>query len=57
MSSKREDKTKLYRKLHQLQKRFARMRENPGHSESKEKFRLKVLRVIKEKINGKTKKR
>lgn len=56
MSSKKEDKTKLYRKLHQLQKRFKRMTDNPGHSKGKEKIRLKILKKLKEKIYGSGKK-
>ena len=35
MSKKFEYKSKLFRKVHQLQKRLYRTEQNPGHSEDK----------------------
>jgi len=56
MSNKKEYKSKLYHKLHQLQKRIKRMMDNPGHSVDKEKVRMKILQKLKDKINGTNKK-
>tara|TARA_R100000664_G_C2685616_1_gene91787 strand:+ start:163 stop:363 length:201 start_codon:yes stop_codon:yes gene_type:complete len=53
MSKKYEYKSKLFRKIHQLQKRLYRTKQNPGHSEDKVWFRemriKKLLNKIKEK--------
>ena len=53
MSKKFEYKTKLFRKIHQLQKRLYRTECNPGHSEDKVWFRemriKKLINKIKEK--------
>ena len=53
MSKKYEYKSKLFRKVHQLQKRLYRTEQNPGHSEDKVWFRemriKKLLNKIKEK--------
>jgi uncharacterized protein YaaN involved in tellurite resistance len=56
MSNKKEDKTKLYHKFHQLQKRLKRSKDNPGHSMDKEKIRMKILQKLKDRINGTNKK-
>ncbi len=56
MSKKYEYKSKLFRKIHQLQKRLYRTEQNPGHSEDKGRKKLfwfremrnrKLLLVIK----------
>jgi len=53
MSKKFEYKSKLFRKVHQLQKRLYRTECNPGHSEDKVWFRemriKKLINKIKEK--------
>ena len=53
MSKKYEYKSKLFRKVHQLQKRLYRTEQNPGHSEDKVLFRemriKKLINKIKEK--------
>jgi hypothetical protein len=53
MSKKYEYKSKLFRKVHQLQKRLYRTEQNPGHSEDKVWFRemriKKLINKIKEK--------
>ena len=53
MSKKYEYKSKLFTKVHQLQKRLYRTETNPGHSEDKVWFRemriKKLLNKIKEK--------
>ena len=41
MSSKRKDRGKLYHKLHQIQKRLFRSKENPGHHTDSEDVLLK----------------
>jgi len=56
MSEKKDDKTKLFHKLHQLQKRLHRMDENPGHSNYKKKVRNKILKKLQERIKGKGRK-
>ena len=56
MSSKRDDKSKLFHKLHQLQKRLHRMENNPGHSEEKKYRRLRILKTLQERIKGKGRK-
>jgi hypothetical protein len=47
------DKSKLYHKLHQLQKRLSRSTENEGHSEEKLPKRKGQLKRLLEKIRGK----
>ena len=53
MSKKYEYKSKLFTKVHQLQKRLYRTEQNPGHSEDKVWFRemriKKLIYKIKEK--------
>ena len=53
MSKKFEYKSKLFTKVHQLQKRLFRTEQNPGHSQDKVWFRemriKKLLNKIKEK--------
>ena len=53
MSNKYAYKSKLFTKIHQLQKRLYRTETNPGHSEDKVWFRemriKKLLNKIKEK--------
>jgi len=56
MSSKKDDKSKIYHKLHQLQKRLHRMENNPGHSEGKKKRRMKILKTLQDRIKGKGRK-
>ena len=56
MNSNRDDKSKLFHKLHQLQKRLHRMYDNPGHSSDKEKIRFKILKNLQERIKGKGRK-
>ncbi len=47
MSKKFEYKTKLFRKIHQLQKRLYRTECNPGHSEDKVWFReMRIKKLI-----------
>jgi len=52
MSKKFEYKYKLFAKIHQLQKRLYRTKQNPGHSEDKVWFRemriKKLLNRVKE---------
>jgi hypothetical protein len=43
MSQKKSDKGKLFKKLHQLQKRMTRMNINEGHSH--DKFRIRKSRI------------
>lgn len=56
MSNNKDDKSKIFHKLHQLQKRLQRMKNNPGHSSDKKKIRFKILKKLQEKIKGKGKK-
>jgi len=56
MSSKKDDKSKIYHKIHQLQKRLHRMEDNPGHSEGKKKRRMKILKTLQDRIKGKGRK-
>lgn len=56
MSNKKDDKSKLFHKLHQLQKRLNRMKNNPGHSDNKKQRRLRILRTLQDRINGKGRK-
>ena len=47
MSKKFEYKSKLSRKIHQLQKRLYRTEQNPGHSEDKVWFReMRIKKLI-----------
>tara|TARA_A100001201_G_scaffold89475_1_gene78413 strand:+ start:113 stop:304 length:192 start_codon:yes stop_codon:yes gene_type:complete len=47
MSKKFEYKSKLFRKVHQLQKRLYRTEQNPGHSEDKVWFReMRIKKLI-----------
>jgi len=52
MSQKKSDKGKLFKKLHQLQKRMTRMNENDGHSEGKYKIRQSRISNLLEAIKG-----
>lgn len=44
MSKKFEYKSKLFRKIHQLQKRLTRTKQNPGHSQDKVSFRERLIK-------------
>jgi len=47
MSKKFEYKYKLFHKIHQLQKRITRTRDNPGHSKDKVWFReLRIKKLL-----------
>ena len=47
MSKKFEYKFKLFNKIHQLQKRLTRSKNNPGHSEDKSWFReLRIKKLL-----------
>ncbi len=47
MSKKFEYKYKLFHKIHQLQKRLTRTRNNPGHSKDKVWFReLRIKKLL-----------
>jgi hypothetical protein len=52
MSQKKSDKGKLFKKLHQLQKRMTRMYVNDGHSEDKYKIRQSRISSLLEAIKG-----
>ena len=52
MSEKKSDKGKLFKKLHQLQKRMTRMQVNDGHSEDKFKIRQSRISGLLEAIKG-----
>lgn len=52
MSQKKSDKGKLFKKLHQLQKRMTRMHVNDGHSENKYKIRQSRINYLLEAIRG-----
>ncbi len=52
MSNKKSDKGKLFKKLHQLQKRMTRMTSNEGHSEDKYKIRQSRINVLVDAIKG-----
>ena len=56
MSKKYEYKSKLFRKVHQLQKRLYRTEQNPGHSEDKVWFREMRIKKLLNKIREKLKK-
>jgi len=53
MSKKYEYKSKLFRKIHQLQKRLYRTEQNPGHSEDKVWFREMRIKKLLNKIREK----
>ena len=53
MSKKFEYKSKLFRKIHQLQKRLYRTEQNPGHSEDKVWFREMRIKKLLNKIREK----
>ncbi len=52
MSNKKSDKGKLFKKLHQLQKRMTRMTSNDGHSEDKYKIRQSRINDLIDAIKG-----
>lgn len=52
MSQKKSDKGKLFKKLHQLQKRMTRMQVNDGHSEDKLKIRQSRINDLLAAIKG-----
>lgn len=52
MSQKKSDKGKLFKKLHQLQKRMTRMHVNDGHSEDKYKIRQSRISCLLQAIRG-----
>ena len=53
MSKKYEYKSKLFTKVHQLQKRLYRTETNPGHSEDKVWFREMRIKKLIDKIKEK----
>tara|TARA_Y100001972_G_C7504450_1_gene255160 strand:- start:286 stop:498 length:213 start_codon:yes stop_codon:yes gene_type:complete len=53
MSKKYEYKSKLFTKVHQLQKRLYRTETNPGHSEDKVWFREMRIKKLLNKIREK----
>jgi len=50
MSKKFEYKFKLFNKIHQLQKRLTRSKNNPGHSEDKSWFREMRIKKLLNKV-------
>ena len=44
MRKKFEYKSRLFRKIHQLQKRLTRTKQNPGHSQDKVSFRERLIK-------------
>ncbi len=52
MSNKKQDKGKLFHKLHQLQKRLTRMNVNEGHSQEKFAIRKSRIRTLLEATRG-----
>lgn len=52
MSQKKSDKGKLFKKLHQLQKRMTRMTINEGHSTDKLKIRQSRIKDLIDAIKG-----
>ena len=50
MSKKFEYKFKLFSKIHQLQKRLTRSKNNPGHSEDKSWFREMRIKKLLNKV-------
>ena len=53
MSKKFEYKSKLFYKVHQLQKRLYRTEQNPGHSDDKVWFREMRIKKLLNKIREK----
>ena len=53
MSKKYEYKSKLFRKVHQLQKRLYRTEQNPGHSEEKVERRNRIIHKLLNRIREK----
>ena len=53
MSNKYAYKSKLFTKIHQLQKRLYRTEQNPGHSEDKIWFREMRIKKLLDKIREK----
>ena len=53
MSKKYEYKSKLFRKIHQLQKRLTRTKNNPGHSQDKVSFRERLIKKYLNRIREK----
>jgi len=53
MSKKFAYKGKLWKKVHQLQKRITRTEENPGHSEEKLERRNRIIHKLLNKIREK----
>jgi len=53
MSNKYAYKSKLFTKIHQLQKRLYRTEQNPGHSEDKVWFREMRIKKLLNKIREK----
>jgi hypothetical protein len=53
MSKKFEYKSKLFRKIHQLQKRLTRTKQNPDHSQDKVSFREMRIKKLLNKIREK----
>jgi hypothetical protein len=55
MSEKRLDRGKLFKKLHQIQKRLFRSKQNPGHHTELEDMFLEIReKQLLEKIKGKS---
>ena len=55
MSEKRLDRGKLFKKLHQIQKRLFRSKQNPGHHTDSEDMLLEIReKQLLEKIKGKS---
>ncbi len=55
MSQKKQDKGKLFHKLHQLQKRMTRMEEHTGHSSDKMRIRQWRINNLLEAVKGRGK--
>ena len=53
MSKKFAYKGKLWKKVHQLQKRITRTEENPGHSEEKLERRNRIIHKLLNRIREK----
>ena len=53
MSKKFEYKSKLFKKIHQLQKRFTCSKNNPGHSQDKVSFRERLIKKYLNRIREK----
>jgi hypothetical protein len=52
MSQKKSDKGKLFKKLHQLQKRMTRMYTNEGHANDKLKIRKSRINDLLDALKG-----